>query len=79
MDGRHEFGEARHKFFLPGNFAMDEAYGIMSRRHHGDSFSLRICRARASPAILHHTKQYGGQFIADALNHVTRRMDLNGD
>ncbi|MBW2544545.1 MAG: bifunctional aspartate transaminase/aspartate 4-decarboxylase [Deltaproteobacteria bacterium] len=71
--------EARHAFFLLGNFAMGEAYRVMSRPGLAGAPSASGSAGRFREFCLIHSETRGAQFLADALKHVTTQMDLNGD
>jgi len=71
--------EARHAFFLLGNFAMEEAYRVMSRPGLAGAPSASGSAERFREFCLIHSETRGAQFLADGMKHVTTKMDLNGD
>ena len=70
---------SRHAFFLLGNFAMEEAYRVMSRPglagapvYEGSADRLReFCHI--------HSETRGAQFLSDALKYVTDKIGIEGD
>lgn len=70
---------SRHGFFLLGNFAMEEAYRVMSR----PGLAGAPAKAGSADRLLDfckiHIEQRGAQFLVDALKYVTGEMGLVPD
>ena len=71
--------EARHGFFLLGSFAMEEAYRVMSRPGLAGAPEAAGSARRLTEFCRVHSETRGAQFLTDALNHVTGKMNLNDD
>ena len=69
----------RHAFFLLGNFAMEEAYRVMSRPGLAGAPVAEGSARRLREFCLIHSETRGAQFLSDALKHVTDEMGLNDD
>ena len=70
---------SRHAFFLLGNFAMEEAYRIMSRPGLAGAPESSGSAERLREFCKIHSETRGAQFLTDALKHVTGVMGLDGD
>lgn len=69
----------RHAFFLLGNFAMEEAYRVMSRPGLAGAPVSTGSADRLREFCLIHNETRGAQFLIDSLKHVTEVMKLNED
>jgi len=69
----------RHAFFLLGNFAMEEAYRVMSRPGLAGAPSAAGSAGRLREFCLIHSETRGAQFLRDALNHATSELNLDED
>lgn len=69
----------RHAFFLLGNFAMEEAYRVMSRPGLAGAPVSAGSADRLREFCLIHNETRGAQFLLDALKYVTGVLSLNGD
>lgn len=70
---------SRHAFFLLGNFAMEEAYRIMSRPGLAGAPVTAGSADRLREFCLIHSETRGAQFLADSLKYITTEMGISGD